>query len=151
MLRTHLAFCILLILIFLPSVSAKFLFIFSALIATLIPDIDTGYSTIGKMKGFRFLQFFARHRGVFHSLTFGIAVSIILAFFLPILSLGFFIGYASHIFLDSFTREGITPFWPYNKISSGIFKTGTLTETTMFIFLLLFDLVLLIFLVKNAV
>lgn len=151
MLRTHLAFTVLVILIFLPSVSSKVLFIIAAMVATLIPDIDTGYSTLGKMKGFRFLQFFARHRGFFHSLTFGIVVAIIFAVFWPIISLGFFVGFGSHILTDSFTKEGIRPFWPSKRTSSGLLKTGTLTETTMFIILIIVDIILFIFVVKNLV
>lgn len=144
MLRTHLAIIVLIIILFLPSISGKIAFTLAALIATLIPDIDTGYSTLGKMKGFRLLQFFARHRGIFHSLTFGIAASIALAFFWPSISLGFFLGYSVHLFFDSFTRDGIMPFWPYKKTSYGIMKTGTLTETTIFIVLVIFDFILLI-------
>lgn len=149
LLRTHLALTILVILLFLPHVSYPFWFIFITLIAALLPDIDTGYSTIGKMKGFWLLQFFVRHRGVLHSLTFCILISLIIALFLPVLSLGFFLGYSIHLFVDSFTKEGIMPFWPYRGISSWHFKTGSLTETTFFIILLVLDLIFAIIVLKN--
>lgn len=149
MLRTHLALTILVVLLFLPHVSHQFWFVLIALIATLVPDIDTGYSTVGKMKGFRILQFFARHRGIFHSLTFCILISLLLALFWPVASLGFFLGYSLHLFMDSFTKEGIMPFWPYKRISSGILKTGSLTETTMFIILIIIDLLVLIFIARS--
>lgn len=151
MLRTHLAIVILFIILFLPHVSSKFLFVVIALLATVVPDIDTGFSTIGSKGIFRIVQVFVKHRGFFHSLTFCIFVSIILAFFLPVLSLGFFLGYSIHLFADSFTKEGITPFWPYKKISSWHFKTGGRVETTLFVIFLLLDLLLFVLMVQNIV
>jgi len=151
MLRTHLAIVILFIILFLPHVSSKFLFVIIALLATIVPDIDTGFSTIGKYKVLRILQVFVKHRGFFHSLTFCILISIIFAFFLPVLSFGFFLGYAIHLFADSFTQEGITPFWPYKKVSSWHFRTGGRVETTLFIFFLLLDLLLFVLMAQNIV
>jgi len=115
------------------------------LIATLLPDIDTGFSTIGKFKGFSFLQFFVKHRGPFHSFTFCIIVSFLLAFFLPSASLAFFMGYGIHLFVDSFTMEGIIPFWPYKKKSNWRLKTGSLVETSIFLAFVLIDITLVVF------
>lgn len=151
LIRTHLALIILLIILFLPHVSSKLIFIVVALAATFIPDIDTGFSTLGKMKGFRFLQFFVRHRGFLHSLTFCIIISILFAFFLPSIVLPFFLGYSVHLFLDSFTMEGIVPFWPYKKTSNWRFKTGSLIETSIFVFLVIIDLLLFVLYVKSIV
>lgn len=145
MIRTHLAFTVLVVLLFLPHVSSQFLFILIALVATVIPDIDSGYSTIGKMHGAWVFRFFSRHRGMFHSLTFALIMSVIFTFIWPVAALPFFIGYGFHIFVDSFTKDGVMPFWPYTKVSSGILKTGSLTETTLFIFLIILDAILLVF------
>jgi len=150
LLRTHLAIIVAALLLFLPHINNKIIFIFVALIATMLPDIDTGFSTIGKMQGFRFLQFFVRHRGFIHSFTFCIIVSIILAIFWPVASLGFFLGYGLHLFIDSFTKDGIQPFWPYKKTSSWHFKTGSLVETTLFVFFILLDIFLLIMMLTGV-
>jgi len=144
LLRTHLAIMVLAIALFVGAVDAQLLFIFVALIATLLPDIDTGFSTIGKHKGFRFFQFFVRHRGIIHSFTFCIAISIVLAFFWPSVSFGFFLGYGLHLFVDSFTPEGIMPFWPYKKKSSWHFKTGSLVETSLFLIFILLDILIVV-------
>ncbi len=72
MLRTHLAIVVLAILLFLPHVSAasdKLIFIAVALVATMIPDIDTGFSTLGRFQASRAVQFLVKHRGIFHSFT----------------------------------------------------------------------------------
>ena len=144
MLRTHLALAIFAIVLFVQHVNNKLLFIFIALIATALPDIDSGFSTFGKMKGFRFLQFFVKHRGIVHSFTLCIIISLLLAVFWPVISFGFFLGYALHLFVDSFTIEGIMPFWPYKKKSSWRLRTGSLVETSLFLFLILVDIVLVV-------
>lgn len=147
MLRTHLAIVILAILLFLPHVSSKLVFILVALISTALPDIDSGFSTLGKMKAGRVIQFFVRHRGVFHSLSFCVVVSLIFAAFIPIIALPFFLGYALHLFVDSFTIEGIKPFWPLKKTSSWKIKTESYTETSLLVVFLIIDLVVFVFLV----
>lgn len=144
LLRTHLAFIVLALILFVPHVTNNLLFIFTALIATMLPDIDTGFSTIGKFKGFRFLQFFVRHRGIFHSFSFCILVSLVFAIFWPVVALPFFLGYGLHLFVDSFTQEGIIPFWPYSRKSLWRLRTGGMIETTLFLFLILLDIILFI-------
>lgn len=150
MLRTHLVINLLFILLFLPSVSDEFIFIFVALLATFLPDIDTGFSTLGKSGGGKLLQFFVRHRGFIHSFTFCIIISIALAAFLPILALPFFLGYSLHLLVDSFTLEGIKPFWPFNASSSWRLRTGSRMETALFVLFLIIDLLVFVFLFKNV-
>jgi len=144
LIRTHLAFSLFFILILLPFISSKIFFVAVALLATYIPDIDLKNSKLGKKKIFRPLQIFVKHRGFFHSFTFLFLITFLLLLFLPILSLGFFLGYSSHLFLDSFTPEGIKPFYPFKKKSAGKFKTGGKVETFSF-FVLLFLNLLIIF------
>ncbi len=137
--RTHLAIGLALAFVFLPHVNYKLVFFPVVLIAALLPDIDSPGSAVGHNSIFRPLQFVARHRGVFHSFSFCIIASVILAFLLPVLALPFFLGYGSHLFADSFTQEGIMPFWPWKKSSSGLLRTGGTTEYSIFIGFLIAD------------
>jgi len=152
MLRTHLAISALAILLFLPHLSSIYCLIFIpvVLIATALPDIDSGFSTVGRMKAGRIVQFFVRHRGLFHSFSFCIAIALLFAFFVPILALPFFLGYGLHLFADSFTLEGIKPFWPWKLESKWHFRTGSYHETSFFIFLVIADILVLILLVARV-
>lgn len=138
------------VLLFLPHVTNKFVFIFISLIATVFPDIDTGFSTVGRMKVTKVVQFFVRHRGLFHSFTFCVIVAVLLACVIPVLSFGFFIGYSLHLFADSFTIDGIKPFWPFKKTSYWKLRTGSYAETSLFVFFLLADIFVFLFLVINV-
>lgn len=146
LIRTHIAITVFFVFLFLPHITNKFLFIAVAIIAAFIPDVDSGFSTLGRGAVFKPMQFFVRHRSFIHSFTFCLLVSIILAVFLPQISLAFFLGYSLHLLSDSFTKEGITAFWPYKKISSGFLRTGGRIETSVFLIFLILDLLLLILL-----
>lgn len=145
LLRTHLAFAILMIIIFVQQVSNKFVFIGFVLIATVLPDLDSGSSTWGRHFIFRPLQFFTKHRGIFHSFTFAVVASLALALIWPVASLGFFIGYSVHLICDSFTKAGIQPFWPWKIRSSGPVRSGGKIEDGLFIILILLDSILFLF------
>ena len=142
MFKTHLALGILAMLLFLPKIDSKFTFIIIVLIATLLPDIEQGYSKLGQNKLFRPLQFFVRHRGMMHSFTICFLASLILVYFPQTVqwALPFFLGYGVHLFADAFTLEGIKPFWPYKGVSKGFLKTGSYTETSLFVVLILLDI-----------
>jgi len=144
LIRTHLSITLFFILVFISNVEHKFVFVLVALFATFIPDIDSKFSIIGKRKIFRILQFFIKHRGIVHSFTFLMMLTFIFALFFPILALPFFLGYGLHLFADSFTIEGIKPFYPYKKISSWKIKTGGKSEIFVFVFFLIVDLGLII-------
>ncbi len=145
LIRTHLAITLFVILLFVTHVNNPLTFVIITLIATMLPDVDSAFSTLGKGKQWRILQFLVEHRGPIHSLTFTITLSIILSFFFPTLAFGFFLGYATHLFVDSFTKEGIIPFWPYDKKSKGPLKTGGVIESGVFLMFLLTDVFLAIF------
>lgn len=147
LIRTHLAIAVFVMLLFVQHVNNKLVFVFVSLIATMLPDIDCAFSTLGKGKEWRFLQFFIDHRGPVHSLTICLVVSLILAFFLPTIAFGFFLGYSVHLFVDSFTKEGIMPFWPYSKKSSWRLKTGSFLESSVLLTFLLVDAFLFIFII----
>jgi inner membrane protein len=137
--RTHLAIGLALALLFLPNVNYKWVFFPIVLICALLPDIDSPDSYFGSSKIWRPLQFIVKHRGVFHSFTLCILVSLVFAFVLPIVALPFFLGYGSHLLADSFTQEGITPFWPWKRASQGALRTGGSVENGIFIGFIIID------------
>jgi len=141
--RTHLAITLFFVLVLISSVEFKVVFVLTALIATLIPDIDIKSSWVGKHFIFRPLQWFSGHRNIFHSFTFLFLVTLFFVLFFPVVSLGFFLGYSLHILSDMFTIEGIAPFYPYKKKSSWRIKTGGKTEISLFVIFILADLILI--------
>jgi len=142
LLKTHVAFAIFAIILFFEHVVHPWIFVIAVLIATILPDLDSGFSSFGRHFIFRPLQFFVKHRGIIHSLTTAILISVLLAVFWPIVSLGFFVGYSVHVILDSFTREGIQPFWPLKSSSYGFIATGGRIEETLFFSLVILDIFL---------
>ncbi len=147
LLRTHLIITIFAILLLISKIENKLVFVIVALIATYIPDIDSRYSTLGRKKINRVLQFFTKHRGITHSFIFLILITFGLVLVFPIISLGFFLGYSLHLFADSFTKEGIQPFYPFSKLKSkGRIATGGKVEVSLMVLFLIFDLVFFAFL-----
>jgi len=145
MFKTHLAIGVFLTLLFLPIVSFnKFLFVGVLLICTFLPDIDMSRSYMGKYKIFRPLQWTVKHRGFFHSFTLAVVLAIIFAFYIPILALPFFLGYAGHLIGDALTPEGIRPFWPSKNEIKWKIRTGGKTEKMIFYLLILASVVLLV-------
>ena len=142
LLKTHTAFAVLMIILFLEHVNDKLIFIGFVLVATVLPDLDMSSSSYGRHIIFRPLQFFTKHRGIFHSFTFAVLASVVLAIFWPVASLGFFIGYSVHLICDSFTSEGIQPFWPLKAKSSGFITSGGRIEESLFFSLIIVDIVL---------
>ncbi len=141
--KTHLVAILFFIMLFLSIVENKIVFILVALAATFIPDADTKFSTLGKRKTLRPLQLFTKHRGVFHSFSILFAITLIFALFLPVAALPFFLGYGLHIFLDSFTIDGIAPFFPSKKRIYGKVKNGGKIETFIFISFIITDFAVL--------
>ena len=142
LLKTHIAFAFLVILLFLGHINNKFIFVLMVLVATILPDLDSGFSSFGRHLIFRPLQFFVKHRGFLHSFTFAVVASVILAMFWPTASLGFFVGYSVHLICDSFTISGVQPFWPFKVKSSGFIRSGGKTEETLFFGLIILNIVL---------
>jgi len=116
-------------------------------IGSLLPDIDQASNRLwdllpaGNFLGRIFRKLFLAHRTLSHSLLGIFLVSNLLRWLLPrILNANFLnleiifwsimIGFVSHIFLDSFTEEGVPLFFPINlkigfpPISSWRIKTG---------------------------
>ena len=130
--KTHLAIGLALGLYFLPFVSHKLLFIPVTLVASVLPDIDSVTSTLGKRRIFRPFQMIFQHRGALHSYTFFVIFSLLFAFFNPVFALPFFLGYSFHLLADSFTVNGIKPIWPFKVVSRGLTKTGGVADRSMF-------------------
>ncbi len=143
LIKTHLSITLFFVLLFILTVEHKLVFAFVALTATFIPDIDSKFSSLGKKKPFRILQFFIKHRGIIHSFTFLLIIALFLVLFLPIAALPFFLGYGLHLLADSFTVKGIKPFYPFNKKSCGKIRTGGKSEIFVFALFVLADLFLL--------
>lgn len=140
LIKTHLAITLFFVLLFLPFTKYPLLFLAIAFFSTYLPDVDSPHSKLGHHWIFRPLQWFSNHRGFVHSFTFLILVTAGFVLFLPLLALPFFLGYCSHLIADTFTIEGINPFYPYKKICSGKIKTGGIFETGIFFSFLLIDL-----------
>ena len=142
--RTHLAIGMALALLFLPNINEKILFIPIILIASILPDLDSGFSNVGKNFIFKPVQMVSAHRGIFHSLTICIIAAILLSFAYPPMSFPFFLGYSFHLLADSFTPNGIKPFWPLKTKVEGRITTGGKIEDVILIVLLVLDGILLI-------
>ena len=144
LIKTHLMITSFFILLLFPFVSYKIIFIVIALLTTYIPDIDLESSKLGRKKIFRPLQFFVKHRGAFHSFTFLFLLTFLFLMFVPRIALGFFIGYASHLFADSLTISGIAPFFPWKRKIFWKIRTGGKIEKILFFVLLIVNLLLIV-------
>ena len=92
------------------------IFFFFVLLGSILPDIDSRNSKMNRWSGIIgiIIVFFAKHRGIFHSLVFHL-----LLFFLMKPLIGTYyasallIGYSAHLLGDGFTRGGIVLFYPF--------------------------------------
>ncbi len=144
MIKTHVIISLFFVLLFLPVIDGKIVFVLVTLFATLIPDVDSRFSYIGSKKIMRVLQFFTKHRGIIHSFTFLFLLTLIILLVYPKIAFGFFLGYGMHLFADSFTSEGIEPFRPWKKKTSGPITTGGKSEMVVMMIFLIADLGLLL-------
>jgi len=144
MLRTHLAIGVFLLLMFLPQSNHKLVFFIVVLIASAIPDVDSGFSKVGKNWIFKILRWFTKHRGVIHSFSFCIVISFLFWAFYPPAAFPFFLGYGIHLLIDSFSVDGISPFWPLEAKLNGKLTTGGKAEYILFVFFVVLDVVVLI-------
>ena len=131
-LKTHLALGIFAAVFFLPHVNNRYIFVPVVLIASLLPDLDSGFTNYSKGGILSRLSFLSGHRGIFHSFTLCLAAAIIFALYWPALALPFFLGYGIHLLADSWTVEGIKPFWPYQFVLKGRVRDGGVIEGAVF-------------------
>ena len=144
--KTHIAFALFIGLLvynysnFISSFVFYFLFLFSG---AGFPDIDHSKSKFGRNILSRILGFFSKHRKIFHSIFFGIALSYLFFLYDKNAGLGFFLGFTSHIVLDSLTRQGINLLYPLGKFDvSGFIKSGGRLEAVLFYLFVFADAVL---------
>lgn len=79
--------------------------VFSSIVGALLPDIDHKHSKIGR---YTFFYLFLNHRGFTHTIWALLLCTFVSSIFLPFsYAIAFAIGYASHLFLDSLTPQGI--------------------------------------------
>ncbi len=135
--RTHIIFFIFIFLLIFNKINAPFIFFFIGLISTVIPDIDSNNSRVGRKPLFKILTAFNKHRGFFHSLFFGILFFSFIYFFVKKeeIAFAFALGYFLHLFLDSLTKQGINLFWPFNLKIKGFIRSGGKIELIIFIVL----------------
>ena len=146
MFKTHLAFGLLIALFSLKffKPANTVIFVLIAIFFSILPDIDKRNSKIGKR--FKFLSYpielLLGHRGLFHTIY--IPILAFLLFFLfnnAVYGIGAFVGYFSHLDLDSLTISGIKPFYPLiNKKIKGFIKTNSNLEFVLFLIISMLDL-----------
>lgn len=151
MYRTHLAVGLLFSLIFIKlfEVGNIFLFIPATLFFSLLPDIDTPKSKLGKKA--KIISWPTKlifgHRGLLHTIYPALILFALFAYFnLITLALASLAGYFSHLITDMFTSEGVKLFSPLSGMKvRGFIKTGGTLE-----YLFLAGIILLIALtIKN--
>lgn len=147
MFKTHVVFGVLLGLIAMPYLNpkSKIIFLFVIAIAAGLPDIDSAKSKFGRK--IKIIGWIFDHRGIFHALLSVILFSLL--FFAVSRSISytaaFFIGYLSHIIIDSFNIEGTMPLYPLTKARlKGFFKTGGWFEGVLFVIMVFIVVVKLI-------
>ncbi|MDI6737936.1 MAG: metal-dependent hydrolase [Nanoarchaeota archaeon] len=120
---------------YMPEQPFAFALVF--LFASILPDIDTTKSAIGKRLWpvSSILTLFTRHRGFFHTVWIPLAV-LGIGFYLKIALLAAFtMGYLVHLLSDAITEEGVSLFSPLIKHhTKGFIKTGGKLE---YVFLIL--------------
>jgi len=146
MLVTHISFAFLLGLLmirYLPVSVNNYLLLAVIVLSCILPDIDCKYSLIGKR--LRPLSLLFKHRGFFHSIILAVILSIILFIFTrnSYYALAVIVGFVSHLFLDSLTKSGTTPFWPSKMRIKGRLRTGRLVDWILLIIFLGLSYVLL--------
>jgi inner membrane protein len=83
----------------------------AAALGSLLPDLDSPVSTLGKLLPINPLRIL-HHRGPLHSALILIALMGIYLSTGQLWQLGLFVGYASHLFADALTLKGIPLFYP---------------------------------------
>jgi len=125
---------------FMSRVNYKLTYVVVFLIAILLPNLDRFVSF--RRFSFRSGKDGQRKRGLFHSFTFCFIITAILAWFYPITAFPFFLAYGTHLITDSWTVEGIKPFWPLKYASKGSVKTGGSLEQMLFYGFIVADVIM---------
>ncbi|HJX05820.1 MAG TPA: metal-dependent hydrolase [Candidatus Nanoarchaeia archaeon] len=146
MFLTHLAFALFLSLMIVKNAVLpvnSYVFVAIILLGSLLPDIDSGTSFIGKR--FKLTSLFFKHRGMVHSIIFMTGFSIVVFSITKSIYyfLAFAAGYLSHLLLDSLTPKGVAFFWPNKKRMRGRFRTTGLVDILLLVVFIVLDVLLL--------
>lgn len=148
--RTHIAFSLLAGLLSLKylNVPNAYIFLLITCFASLVPDIDSSDSRIGKkIKPLSWvIEKTFGHRNILHSVFPLMILFWIFFYFLKwnVAGMAFLIGYGSHLFIDMFTYMGIGFLHPlYKGRITGFIKTGSITEHILFFILVFVDILAL--------
>lgn len=136
---THIIFSVLIFVFFFNFNVLNFLIL---LFGTMFVDIDSTTSFLGRK--FKIISFLFGHRKFFHSIFSAVFFSILLYLINYNFAKFFFIGYVSHLFLDSLTKKGIKLFYPLNYSIKGFIKVGSFLEYVLFFILLCLVIIVLI-------
>lgn len=114
----------------------KYAFLGAVVFGSLFVDIDENESYIGRRTWpvSNVVELFFGHRGMIHSIWAGGLIFSVLYFFGYLsISLGFLLGYISHLAADMLTVEGVRLFYPVSKFNAkGFIRTGGLLEKFFF-------------------
>ena len=128
---------ILIALVFLLFFKVSMLFNAVFIIFTLLPDIDSSNSIIGRRLYpiSKLIEFLFGHRGIFHGILIPLTVSIILLLLgLKLIAIAAFLGYLLHLLVDAMTISGVNIFGVRIK---GFIKTDGIIEFVIDIILLI--------------
>ena len=154
--RTHLAFGILLGVLSVKhgffSISFGHGFLLLVLLGSLLPDLDKKKSKISHKIPIlpRVLEFFAGHRGVYHSIFGCLATALVLSPLFAFswgkaLVLAICLGFLSHLLIDSINPKGIRWFRPLSSMKvKGPVKVGGFWEDVLFVFFLMWLFVIVL-------
>lgn len=137
--HTHVAFGFLAGLIAMKFISTGNIYIFFAfvLLGALAPDIDQPDSKMGRNLGIvsKLIKAVFGHRGVIHTVWGALLIcGAVWLFWSHPYGNAMFTGFASHLFSDGLTKQGIKFLHPVSKARiSGFIRTGGVTELVFFI------------------
>jgi len=148
--RTHVVFGAFVYFVLSYFVEMPLFVLVFVLLGAVFVDVDIKNSSFGNRWYFRPLQWVVKHRGVLHSLFFGVLLSLILGSVNLWVGFGFFVGYVSHLFLDCWTKSGVRLFWPFKYRVKGFVRSGSWVEDVVFVLLMLVDIGLVVLYYINA-
>lgn len=146
---THLAFGILVSLLYLEffDIKNKILFFLIIMLFSVFPDIDMPKSKIGKNNKIisRIINLIFGHRGILHTIYLPLILFLVFYRLNYEMAIAILLGYFSHIFMDALTKMGVMPFYPLiNKKINGFFKTSSFLEKILFLTIVFVDLYLIL-------
>ena len=145
--NTHITFAFLISLFIYPFFTFyPFFSIIIICLASTLPDLDHQNSKISKKNPLRFItKLILKHRGVLHSFFAPLFLYLVLWLINTELASLIFIGYTSHLLMDSFTKMGIRPLYPlFNFRIKGNTRTNSIIERFLFLLIMIIILIKLI-------